>query len=69
MVVKDIPVPTIADDELLIRVRSASICGTDLRISRHGHFKIPAGQHRVQGHEVAGDVVLVGREVTGVPRG
>ena len=43
MVVQDLPVPAIADDELLIRVRSASICGTDLRISRHGHFKIPAG--------------------------
>jgi threonine dehydrogenase-like Zn-dependent dehydrogenase len=69
MIVQDIPVPTIADDELLIRVRSASICGTDLRISRHGHFKIPAGQHRVQGHEVAGDVVLVGREVTGYREG
>ena len=25
---------------------SASICGTDLRISRHGHFKIPAGSTR-----------------------
>jgi len=69
MVVKDIPVPTIADDELLIRVRSASICGTDLRISRHGHFKLAPGQHRVQGHEVAGQIVQVGAEVTGYAEG
>lgn len=69
MVVEDLPVPTIADDELLVRVRSASVCGTDLRISRHGHFKIAAGQHRVQGHEVAGDVVQVGREVAGFAAG
>lgn len=69
MIVEDLPVPTIADDELLVRVRSASVCGTDLRISRHGHFKIAAGQRRVQGHEVAGDVVQVGREVAGFAAG
>jgi threonine dehydrogenase-like Zn-dependent dehydrogenase len=69
MVVEDLPIPTITDEEILIRVRSASICGTDLRISRHGHFKIPTGQHRVQGHEVAGDVVLVGRDVQGFAEG
>jgi L-iditol 2-dehydrogenase len=69
MVVEDVPIPTISDEEILIRVRSASICGTDLRISRHGHFKIPTGQHRVQGHELAGDVVLVGRDVHGFAEG
>ena len=69
MVVQDVPIPSIAEDELLIRVRSASICGTDLRISRHGHFKIPAGEHRVQGHEVAGEVALVGRAVEGFAEG
>ena len=65
MVVEDRPVPLIDDDGILVRVRAASVCGTDLRISRHGHFKIPAGGHRVQGHEVAGDIVKVGRQVTG----
>ena len=65
LVVEDVPIPAIGRDDLLVRVRSASICGTDLRISRHGHFKIPAGQRRVQGHEVAGEVVLVGGDVRG----
>ena len=69
MVVEDVPVPTITEDEILIRVRAASICGTDLRISRHGHFKLAAGQHRVQGHEVAGEVVQVGREGQRLRRG
>jgi threonine dehydrogenase-like Zn-dependent dehydrogenase len=55
----------ILEDELLVRVRAASICGTDLRIFKHGHFKIPAGQRRVLGHEVAGDVVAVGARVKG----
>jgi L-iditol 2-dehydrogenase len=69
MVIEELPIPQIAADEILIRVRAASVCGTDLRISRYGHFKIPGGQHRVQGHEVAGDVVQVGREVTGLAEG
>jgi L-iditol 2-dehydrogenase len=63
--VTDVPRPVIRDDEILIRVRAASVCGTDLRISKHGHFKIPAGQRRVLGHEVAGDVVEAGARVLG----
>ncbi|MFI7443189.1 zinc-dependent dehydrogenase [Nonomuraea indica] len=65
MVVTDVPVPDIEADEILVRVRAASICGTDLRILRYGHFKLPPGRPRVLGHEVAGDVVEVGSQVTG----
>lgn len=59
------PVPTIAADELLVQVRAASICGTDLRIAEHGHFRLPAGTPRVLGHETAGVVVETGADVTG----
>jgi threonine dehydrogenase-like Zn-dependent dehydrogenase len=65
IVVEDRSEPGLTPDGLLVRVRAASICGTDLRISKHGHFKIPAGQHRVLGHEVAGDVIAAGTDVTG----
>jgi L-iditol 2-dehydrogenase len=57
---EDVPKPVVEDDGLLVRVRAASICGTDLKISRNGHFKLPAGQRRVLGHELSGDVVEVG---------
>lgn len=63
--VEEVPVPAIGDSELLIRIRAASICGTDLRIFKHGHFKIPAGERRVLGHELAGDVVQVGKLIEG----
>ena len=63
--VTEIPDPEILEDELLIRVRAASICGTDLRIYKHGHFKIPAGERRVLGHEIAGDVIEVGSRAKG----
>ena len=31
-VLADVPVPTIRDDEVLIRVRRAGVCGTDVHI-------------------------------------
>lgn len=55
----------IAEDEILIQPRAASICGTDLRIYKGGHFKIPEGSSRVLGHELAGVIVKVGRLVPG----
>ena len=67
--VEDIPEPELLEDEVLIRVRAASVCGTDLRISKHGHFKIPGGTRRVLGHEVAGDIVAVGSRVRGYAEG
>ncbi|MGP3991968.1 alcohol dehydrogenase catalytic domain-containing protein [Streptomyces sp. 3N207] len=69
LTVEEVAEPDVGADELLVRVRAASICGTDLRILKHGHFKIPDGQRRVLGHEVAGDVVAIGPAVTGFREG
>lgn len=55
----------IADDEILVKTRAASICGTDLRIYGGGHFKIREGQCRVLGHELSGTIARVGKLVTG----
>ena len=65
VVVDERPVPAVGSGDLLIKVRAASVCGTDLRISRHGHFKIAPRQHRVLGHEVAGEIVATGGIVEG----
>jgi threonine dehydrogenase-like Zn-dependent dehydrogenase len=51
------------DDELLVKVFAASICGTDLKIIRGGHFRVGPGATRVLGHELAGEIVEVGRNV------
>jgi len=67
--VEEIDIPKINDNEMLLHVRTNSICGTDLRISRHGHFKIPSGQKRVLGHEIAGEIVQVGKLVDGFHEG
>ena len=61
--VEDVNPYDIRDDELLVKIKAASICGTDLRIYKNGHFKIPGGAKRVLGHELAGDIVKVGAYV------
>jgi L-iditol 2-dehydrogenase len=63
--VEEVETPRIAESELLVRVKSAAICGTDQRIFKHGHFKIPAGTRRVLGHEIAGEIVEVGKLTEG----
>ncbi len=55
-----IPVPKIGAGELLIRVHTCGICGTDLK-------KIATGSHsapRIFGHETSGVVAAVGQDVT-----
>ncbi|MFB2551920.1 zinc-dependent dehydrogenase [Ensifer soli] len=56
--------PRPKDDEVLVRVHAASICGTDLKIVRGGHFRVGANDTRVLGHELSGEVVEVGRHVS-----
>ncbi len=61
--------PVIEPDEALLKVVSAGICGTDLRILHGEHRKYPEGTVRVPGHEVVGDIAEVGAEVTGLEVG
>lgn len=63
--VDDIPRPEAGTGDLVIRVRAASICGTDRRIAANGHFKIEPGIPRVLGHEFSGEIVEVGEKVSG----
>jgi threonine 3-dehydrogenase len=63
----DVPKPSIREDEVLIRVRRAGVCGTDVHIYAwdewaRGRVKPPI----VVGHEFSGDVHEVGRLVTDV---
>ena len=67
---RNVPDPTIREDEVLIRVRRAGVCGTDVHIYdwdawAQGRVKPPI----VVGHEFAGEVVEVGRLVTDVHAG
>ena len=61
---KEVPTPTVGPHEALVRVRNVGVCGTDLKIraGRMGLNVLPL----IMGHEVAGEVSEVGREVTGL---
>jgi 2-desacetyl-2-hydroxyethyl bacteriochlorophyllide A dehydrogenase len=61
---KEISQPEISENDLLIKIKASSICGTDKRIFKHGHFKIPADTERVLGHELAGEVYEIGKNVS-----
>jgi L-iditol 2-dehydrogenase len=57
--VETVPVPTIGPGELLLRVHTCGVCGTDLK-------KIATGSHsapRIFGHETSGAIAAVGEGV------
>jgi threonine 3-dehydrogenase len=69
-VLRDVPDPLIRDDEVLIRVRRAGVCGTDVHIYEWDDWaRSRCRPPFVVGHEFAGDVVQVGALVTAVREG
>src|ERR1700722_18437730 len=63
----DVPVPKPGAEELLVKVAACGICGSDLHISLWelgGERAVPS-MPAVIGHEPAGEVVEVGKCVTG----
>ncbi|HTP02950.1 MAG TPA: alcohol dehydrogenase catalytic domain-containing protein, partial [Anaerolineales bacterium] len=67
--VEDVPVPRIGEGELLVKVHSASICGTDLRILHGNHRMYPSGTVRIPGHEVVGSIAEAGADQKAHPAG
>jgi threonine dehydrogenase-like Zn-dependent dehydrogenase len=68
MVFEDVPSPEPGEEQVLIRVKWSSICGTDLHIYL-GEFKDRVTYPRILGHEFSGVVESVGKAVTGVAPG
>ncbi|RKZ06393.1 alcohol dehydrogenase, partial [bacterium] len=56
--IEEYPVPEISDDELLVKVESCGICGSDV-MEWYRIKKAPL----VLGHEIAGTIFEVGRNV------
>ena len=59
--VETVPVPEIGAGEVLVKIHTCGICGTDLK-------KIHTGSHdapRIFGHEMSGTIAKVGAGVTG----
>ncbi|WP_299851157.1 L-threonine 3-dehydrogenase [uncultured Roseovarius sp.] len=64
------PVPEISPNEVLIRVKKTGICGTDIHIwnwDAWAEATVPVPL--ITGHEFAGEIVEIGKEVTGLQIG
>lgn len=67
MVVKDVAMPEIDDDSILMKVKAVGICGSDLRIFHSGNSRVELPQ--ILGHEASGEIVAVGKNVTKFKKG
>ena len=67
MEIKEVPLPVIGDDEVLLKVRAAGVCVTDLHVYT-GKFLYGRPPH-ILGHEICGEVVETGRNVKGLEKG
>lgn len=63
---EDVPIPSLGPDDVLIRVRAAGLCGTDLEVYDGIMFYITTGMTKlpfIPGHEWSGEVVKTGSAV------
>jgi len=62
--VERVAVPRIESGDILVRVKVALTCGTDVKVFRRGYHARMIVPPAVFGHELAGDVVAVGEGVS-----
>ena len=63
--IETVPVPEIGPGEVLVKIHTCGICGTDLKKIHTGSHSAP----RVFGHEMAGTVAAIGEGVTDLKLG
>ncbi|MBG6165415.1 L-iditol 2-dehydrogenase [Labrenzia sp. EL_195] len=64
---RNVPMPSVGDDQVLVKIARTGICGTDMHIF-NGHYaadKLPL----IPGHEFTGTVVETGKNVEGTKVG
>ena len=64
-----VPVPEIGPGEILVRVRAALTCGTDVKVYRRGYHARMIQPPALFGHELAGDIARRGEGVHGFETG
>ena len=62
IIFREIPVPEITEDQVLVKIMRIGICGSDIHVyhGKHPFTKYPV----TQGHEVSGEIVKLGDKVT-----
>ena len=63
--IETVDVPKIGAGDVLVRVRAALTCGTDVKVFRRGYHARMIVPPALFGHELAGDIVALGEKVQG----
>ena len=63
--VSELPIPDIAEDEVLVATRAVGVCHSDIELLE-GRYIIPFQYPLIPGHEWSGEVVKVGAKVKGL---
>src|SRR6188474_567195 len=66
--VRELDVPSIAADEVLVRSRNVGICHSDFELYE-GRYIIPITYPIIPGHEWSGEIAEVGQDVTSLKTG
>ena len=61
--VERVAVPEIGKSDVLVRVKAALTCGTDVKVFRRGYHARMIVPPALFGHELAGDIVAAGEDV------
>jgi alcohol dehydrogenase/L-iditol 2-dehydrogenase len=65
---REVDIPKIGPNDVLLEVKAAGICGSDIEMWRH-HFTYKVNTPVIQGHEFCGVIVEVGEGVKGYHEG
>lgn len=70
LVLTERPIPTFGSNDILVKIKAAAVCGTDVHIMEWNEWS----QKRINpptiiGHEFAGEVIAVGDHVTTIKIG
>ena len=63
--IETVDVPMLGAGDVLVRVRAALTCGTDVKVFRRGYHARMIQPPALFGHELAGDIVAMGPRVRG----
>ncbi len=67
--IETVDVPQIGKGDVLVRVRAALTCGTDVKVFRRGYHARMIVPPALFGHELGGDIVAMGKDVRGFKLG
>jgi L-iditol 2-dehydrogenase len=67
ILIEDLPDPKAGPDDIIVRIHRCGICGTDLSMTKGGRWDFGPGSQL--GHEYAGEIVELGRQVAGLKIG